>query len=250
MVPIRLCLNNFLSYRHVILDFTGLHVACICGANGAGKSSLLEAIPWAIWGKSRVTSEDDVIHLGEMEAEVRFHFRLQDQTYRVIRHRHRQQGSGLEFQVQTQSGFRSLTAKSIRATQQVIQHHVKLDYDTFLNSAYLKQGHGDEFMAKRPSDRKQLLADILNLEQYDRLADAAKERSHQIKAELSMLDKTLERMQQQLSEAVALTNQQAEVAAAIAQLQTEQEGDRIHLTELQGQLQQYHQQQHQIELHQ
>ncbi|NEQ96171.1 MAG: AAA family ATPase [Cyanothece sp. SIO2G6] len=250
MVPIRLCLNNFLSYRHVTLDFTGLHVACICGANGAGKSSLLEAIPWAIWGKSRVTSEDDVIHLGEMEAEVRFHFRLQDQTYRVIRRRHRQQGSGLEFQVQTQFGFRSLTAKSIRATQQVIQRHVKLDYDTFLNSAYLKQGHGDEFMAKRPSDRKQLLADILNLEQYDRLADAAKERSHQIKAELSLLTKTLERMQQQLSAAVALTNQQAEVATAIAQLRTEQESDRIHLTELQGQLQQYHQQHHQIELHQ
>ncbi|MEB3230282.1 MAG: SMC family ATPase [Leptolyngbyaceae bacterium] len=248
MVPVQLCLKNFLSYRHAVLDFAGLHVACIAGANGAGKSSLLEAIPWAIWGKSRVSCEDDIIHLGELEVEVRFSFRLQDQTYRVIRSRHRQQGSGLEFQLQTESGFRSLTAKGMRATQQVIQHHIQLDYDTFLNSAYLRQGHGDEFMAKRPRERKQLLADILNLGQYDRLAEGARERSHQIKAELGLLAKTLEQMQQQLAEAVTITNQQAEVAQAIAQLRIDQEGDRTQLAQLQQQRQQYQQHQHEIEL--
>ncbi|MFN7907434.1 MAG: AAA family ATPase, partial [Microcystis sp.] len=55
MIPLQLTLKNFLSYREAVLDFRGLHTACICGANGAGKSSLLEAITWAIWGESRVS---------------------------------------------------------------------------------------------------------------------------------------------------------------------------------------------------
>ena len=62
MIPQKLRLINFLSYQQLALDFSGLHVACICGANGAGKSSLLEAISWAIWGASRVASQDDVNH--------------------------------------------------------------------------------------------------------------------------------------------------------------------------------------------
>jgi exonuclease SbcC len=55
MIPQKLTLKNFLSYREATLDFSGLHTACICGVNGAGKSSLLEAITWAIWGKTRST---------------------------------------------------------------------------------------------------------------------------------------------------------------------------------------------------
>ena len=42
MIPVQLILKNFLSYRDATLDFRGLHTACICGSNGAGKSSLLE----------------------------------------------------------------------------------------------------------------------------------------------------------------------------------------------------------------
>ena len=48
MIPQKITLKNFLSYRQAELDFSGLHTACICGENGAGKSSLLEAISWEI----------------------------------------------------------------------------------------------------------------------------------------------------------------------------------------------------------
>ena len=250
MVPLQLRLKNFLSYRDVTLDFQGLHVACICGVNGAGKSSLLEAIAWAVWGQSRVVSDDDVIHLGTMETQVRFTFQLEAQSYRIIRSRYRGQASALEFQIQVGDRFRSLTAKGIRATQQVIQDHVKVDYDTFLNSAYLKQGHGDEFMAKRPSERKQLLADLLKLDQYDRLVEGAKERSRQITAELTILDRTLERMQQELAQEVRLVNQQAELKSSLNQLQAQHAEDAETLTQLQAQQQHYHHQRQQLEFQQ
>ena len=121
MVPELLTLKNFLSYREASLSFQGLHTACICGSNGAGKSSLLEAISWVIWGKCR-GGADDVIRTGEKEAQVDFTFRYGQEVYRVIRTRRLRQASTLEFQVASideelgSRHFKSITEKSIKIT--------------------------------------------------------------------------------------------------------------------------------------
>lgn len=249
MIPQVLKLTNFLSYRSASLDFRGLHIACICGANGAGKSSLLEAIAWAVWGQSRA-SEDDVIHQGALEVKVDYIFRCRDQTYRIVRSRYRGQSSVLEFQIETGSGFRSLTQRGSRATQQLIQDHLKLDYETFINSAYLRQGRADEFMLKRPSERKQILADLLKLDQYDRLAERAKERSRQAKAELTLLERQLDLLDQQLAESDRLVAQQAQVEAALADLDQQQAATQAQLQHLHSQQQQRQtwQQEHQLQV--
>lgn len=225
MIPLQLTLKNFLSYREATLNFRGLHVACICGANGAGKSSLLEAIAWAIWGQSRAIAEDDVIHQGAIETQVDFVFQSHQQTYRVIRSRYRGQSNSLEFQVQTPKGFRSLTGRGMRATQQLILQHLKLDYETFVNSAYLRQGRADEFMLKRPGERKQILADLLKLGQYDDLGEQAKERSRQLKAEVSLLERSLDTIASQLKQSEGLAAQQAILKATLEQQQQQQELD-------------------------
>ena len=111
MIPKQLTLCNFLSYRAATLNFDGLQVACVSGPNGSGKSSLLEAIAWAIWGHSRTVAEDDVVHLGTLEAQVDLTFEHQQQLYRVVRSRRRNQGGSLEFQVKTEQGFRPLTQR-------------------------------------------------------------------------------------------------------------------------------------------
>ncbi|PSB40258.1 ATP-binding cassette family protein, partial [filamentous cyanobacterium Phorm 6] len=105
MIPIQLTLKNFLSYREAALDFRGLHTACICGPNGAGKSSLLEAIAWSLWGCCRSDTEDDIIHIGEIDVRVDFTFSTGGQIYRVIRNRRRGQSGSLEFQVATNPPF-------------------------------------------------------------------------------------------------------------------------------------------------
>lgn len=238
MIPVQLRLKNFLSYRDATLDFRGIHVACVCGFNGAGKSSLLEAIAWAIWGQSRANTEDDVIHQGELEARVDFTFICQPHTYRVVRIRYRGQGAALEFQVQTEDGFRTLTGRGMKATQRLIQHHIRLDYDTFVNSAYLRQGRADEFMLKRPGERKQILADLLKLSQYEELADRAKERSRQVKAEMAVLERTMASTEQQLQEEPALVAQIQQLEAVQASLQHQQDEAQGRLKQLHGQQQQ------------
>jgi len=234
MIPLQLTLKNFLSYRDAALDFNGLHTACICGSNGAGKSSLLEAITWAVWGESRAASEDDVIHTGAQDVRVDFTFTSNQHNYRVIRTRHRGQSSSLEFQISTPTGFRSLTERGVRATQQLILEHIKLDYDTFINSAYLRQGRADEFMLKGPKERKEILVQLLKLNQYDELEERAKDLSRQFKGQAEQLERNLQSMQTQMQQREAIAQQLADAETQNRQLQQAQVVDTEQLQSLQA----------------
>jgi len=44
------------------LDFTGIHTVSICGDNGNGKSAIIDAMTWALWGETRAKRDDDLIH--------------------------------------------------------------------------------------------------------------------------------------------------------------------------------------------
>ncbi len=233
MIPVQVTLKNFLSYQDASLDFSGLHTACICGSNGAGKSSLLEAITWVVWGESRAASEDDVIHTGAKDVRVDFTFEANGQIYRVIRTRRRGSSSALEFQVETPEGFKSLTGKGLRATQDIIHNYIKLDYDTFINSAYLRQGRADEFMLKRPSERKEILAELLKLNQYDDLEDRSKEFSRQLKARGEEIERTLQSMKTQLQQQESIAQQKTALEAELNELQKVQGFDNIQLQNLQ-----------------
>ena len=65
MIPQTLLLRNFMCYRDELppLDFAGIQIACLSGENGAGKSALLDAMTWALWGEARLKSDDDLIAL-------------------------------------------------------------------------------------------------------------------------------------------------------------------------------------------
>ena len=235
MIPLQLTLKNFLSYRDATLNFKGLHTACICGANGAGKSSLLEAITWVVWDKSRAATEDDVINGSGKNVRVDFDFSCNNQTYRIIRSRTRGRSSSLEFQVETQGGdFRSITAKGLRATQEEIIACLKLDYDTFTNSAYLRQGRADEFMLRRPSERKQILADLLKLDRYEQLSGKAKDTAKEYKGKIEQLKQNLAPLEIELSKRKEIATELEEVKKKLAQLQTLQDSDRLQLQQLQS----------------
>src|SRR6266498_3159608 len=91
MIPVRLSLRNFLSYGEEVepLDFTRFQLACLSGRNGHGKSALLDAITWVLWGQARVSAADDLVRLHQSTMEVDFEFELEEQRYRVIRKRTR-----------------------------------------------------------------------------------------------------------------------------------------------------------------
>src|SRR5439155_17915766 len=77
---------------------------------------------------------------------------------------------------------------SIRETERNLARILRMEYETFLNSAYFQQGHADEFTRQKPDARKRILADILDLGRYDRLEQMARER----KTECDLSAKDLE----------------------------------------------------------
>jgi exonuclease SbcC len=185
MELVRLELKNFLSYRQEALDFTGLHMAALVGPNGAGKSSLLDAITWALWGKtSRLDRDQDLlVHRGEKEARVSLTFRLGERLYQVTRTRRRGKGSALDFQMLAPHR-RSLTGYGLRETERLISQTLGIDFETFVNSAFIRQGRADEFTIKTPAERKDVLAEILQLGRWADLEERAKEKIRRIDQEL------------------------------------------------------------------
>lgn len=226
MIPLTLELTNFLSYRSTtVLDLDGIHLACVSGLNGAGKSSLLDAMTWALFGKSRSKSDDDVVnriaaHHGEM-AEVRFDFLLEEVRYRVIRQKQQGRTSALELQMAVaEEEWRTMTEGGVRATQTAIEQLLRMNFETFINASFFLQGQADEFTTKTPGKRKEILADLLSVNRWDRYRDAARARRQQEEMAQAGVDARLQSIEEELAEEETRAE---ELEAARARLATVQE---------------------------
>ena len=225
MLPTRLELHNFLAYRQPDpIVFDGIHLACLTGPNGAGKSSLLDAITWALWGKARARSDDDLIHQGQSDMFVQLDFLQGDTLYRVVRRRQkgktaRTGRSLLDLFIfdREANQFRPLTAPSIRETDKVISDLLRLDYETFVHSAFLQQGRADAFTTKTPAQRKDILGEILGLNQWKTYEERAKETLRQIDHDLGVIDYRLQEIAQQEAEEPALVRNLELATAALGE---------------------------------
>ena len=230
MIPVKLTMRNFMCYRDNVppLNFDGIHLACLSGDNGNGKSALIDAMTWALWGKARASSDDDLIHAQQTEMEVEFEFTVGQQLYRIIR-KHarpkRQDSSGqtvLEFQIATGNGFKAISGEGKTQTQQKITDILHMDYDTFINSAYLRQGHADEFTRQAPARRKEVLGNILGLALYDELEEQARELAKQQEAEKAQLESAIRDISDEIARKPTY---EAELAQAQSELSRLEETD-------------------------
>ena len=228
MIPIRLELKNFMSYGADVpaLDFAGMHTLCLSGENGHGKSALLDALTWSLWGESRAgkNKHDELVRIGADEMSVHFTFEMDGQKYRVVRKRSKK-ASGNLWQLQGETpdqglgaGWHPLTGNSDRETEQAIQKLLRMSYDTFLNSAYLRQGQADQFVRQTPAKRKEILADILDLSRYDQLEFKARERQKSAQADATDLDRDISGIDAELRDEPGLREQLAELQTRLESL--------------------------------
>lgn len=221
MIPIRLRLSGFLSYQEPVdLDFGSFDVACISGSNGAGKSSLLDAMTWALFGKARRT-DDAIINSSRLvkAAEVVFDFHYESNSYRVQRSKPREKTTLLEFFVCDSSGsWRALTEKSVRETEARIQSTLRMDYETFTNASFLLQGRADQFAQQRSGDRKKVLSAILGLEIWEEYRNNASERRKVMESELKTIDAQLEEIDHELAQEPVRKERLVEVESRLGTL--------------------------------
>jgi exonuclease SbcC len=211
MIPLHLSVSGFLSYRDPAeLDLSTFHLACISGANGAGKTSLLDAITWALFGIAR-KRDDTVINLQSNSAEVTFTFAYEGNTYRIQRSARRGKTGMLEFHLQADGPaaspedavWKPLTERGLRETQARIEQVLRMDYETFVNASFFLQGRADQFTQQRPGDRKRILGSILGLETWEIYRDRAATQRKSVESQISALDGRLAEIQAELNEEAA-----------------------------------------------
>ena len=178
MQPVRLEMSGFLSYREQeVIDFSGFDIACITGENGAGKSSILDAITYALFGSSRVKSDVALINNASDQADVVFNFFYNETLFRIIRRIYRNTKPTEVIFSYFDSGkdlFVTIGANSKSKTDEEIRNRLNLDYETFTTASFFLQGQADSFARSNSSDRKDILAKIMRLNRWEEYQTIAK----------------------------------------------------------------------------
>jgi len=207
MIPIKLRVEGFLSYREPVeLDFTGFSLACISGQNGAGKSALLDAITWALFGQARKRDESVINNHPSVEAaQVTFDFDYEGNRYRVQRANPRGKTSSVEFFILFQipgedPQWKPLTERTLRETDKKIEDTLRMDFDTFTNASFFLQGKADQFATARPGERKRILSNILGLEVWETYRETAAQRRRDKEKEVKALEGRISEIQAELDE--------------------------------------------------
>ena len=201
MIPVILRISGFLSYKEPSeVDFSKIELACISGLNGAGKSSLLDAITWVLFGEAR-RKDDSVINSHADTAEVTLDFDYEDLHYRVQRVRPRGKTTQLEFLILgPEEQWKPLTEATVSRTQDLIVRTLRLDYETFINASFFLQGKADQFAQQTPGERKKILSGILGLDEWETFRDIAGQMIRDLEREKSGQNGILQEITSELDE--------------------------------------------------
>lgn len=201
MIPLRICLEGFLSYREPqTLSFEGASLWVLSGQNGAGKSAVFDAITFALFGRHRGKGKanKELIHHDADGLIVEFDFELDGERYRVRRtlpRRGRSTFSACRL-LHPQEGDEMLVdsivgADSEKGLEDWVAKTIGLNYDAFVSSVLLKQGQTEALLSKEPKQRYEVLAQVIDLSAYQRLHERTKVQYKNWEAKAKTLEQRL-----------------------------------------------------------
>lgn len=223
MRPLGLTLQDFYSYQgehRVELD--GVNLAVFSGPNGSGKSTLaVKAARYALFGATD-SGADSPINDQANVCRVGLEFALGDQPYLVSRQRSRKGGgrTTLSFQLLDGDSPTVLDGANIGETQARIEKTLGMTDELFCSTACATQGDAARFSEARPAQRKEVLAEILGLDQWEILAQMARRMGRELAAQNEATEQRIERAKaiaadaQDIRERLALVDIKAESARA------------------------------------
>jgi exonuclease SbcC len=223
MRPLELSLEGFTSFRRLQhLDFSELDLFAITGATGAGKSSILDAMTYALYGTTTRTGKQtgDLLSQGATQLKVQFRFLVGTEQYRITR-RWRYRSSSPENKIileSLQKGEWETIGTSLVATQKNIEEILGMDFDTFTRVIILPQGKFDEFLKGDKSKRREILRSLAGFEIFEQMRKEAGELAKMLKQEREMIERQLAELNTPTAEEVA--EKQAQLTELEQQLPT------------------------------
>ena len=215
MRPLRLEVRGFTSFREpAVLDFEGRRLFAITGPTGAGKSSLLDAMTWALYGEvprvGRATRQ--LITHGARSMAVQLDFSVRGDRYRVSRQAPGNLGARLERQRDDEAW--EPVADRARDVTRRVEELLGLDFATFTKTVLLPQGAFDTFLRGDESQRRDILSRLLGLGRYEDAGRAARNRASGASVAAAALREQIDRLAAASPEAIAgLEREHAALAA-------------------------------------
>ncbi|MFC0095915.1 AAA family ATPase [Micromonospora marina] len=243
MRPMRLDMAGFTVFRdETTVDFTDADFFALIGPTGSGKSTVLDAICFALygtvprWGGARGLA--NALAPSATEARVRLVFESAGDRYvatRVVRRDGRgtvkTANAGLQLMplgfdvTKLDTGLSpedlgEVVAGTPAEMEQAVLDAVGLPYEQFTSCVVLPQGQFADFLHAKPATRQQILVNLLGLGVYESVQKKAVERAGQAEAKLEAVDKMLGGLADVDDEALAAARERVdamrELAAAVA----------------------------------
>lgn len=165
MIINSLAMENFKSYSKMNLDFNS-GISIIMGQNGAGKSTILEAVSFALFKQYSGRSLQHLVRSEQSKMKVQLDFVVNGRTYRVLRERGKST-SKAELRIKEGEAFHSLTTGDKQVSYE-IQNLLEMDGDLFLNAVYVRQGEIADLIDKTQSEKKQLIGKLLGIDSLEK----------------------------------------------------------------------------------
>jgi DNA repair protein SbcC/Rad50 len=194
MIPRRVRLSGFLSYKdEQEVAFDGSSLWMLSGLNGSGKSTVFDAVTYALFGHHRGGSVNagELINKDSKSLSVEFEFLAEGQPYQIRRTLRRDakgspKGTQQVFRLDSASGRWAAVPDTNLSDgfKAWVREKIGLDYATFTSSVLLLQGRAEKLLDSTPKGRAEVLAGIVDLERYQRLHEKADTRRKALKARL------------------------------------------------------------------
>ena len=187
--PVRFEFSNMFSYGpNNVIDFTNMKGAYgIFAPNASGKSTLWDALAFCIFDKcSRTSKAEDVMNYSKMSFECKFTFDVNGEEYVIERAAKKSPKRGtvkvdVDFYKLVNGVKESLNGEQRRDTNFIIRDYVGT-YDDFVLTAMSTQSNNSGFIDKSQKERKELLAQFLDMDVFEDLYQVASEEIKELSA--------------------------------------------------------------------
>jgi len=202
----------------------------ITGRTGAGKSSILDAITFAIYGKSTRTKYVKQEKICRPGGYVKVSFRLGEDRYEITRGISLQ-GAAAYFEVWV-NGTR-INGK-IRELEEQLENLLGLDYQSFCNSTFIRQDEMRELGASRPSERLEIFKKLFRLDVFERAQKLCKEKLADVKSQKDRLEGNLDEIKRMLEGRDVLEDEKTKLQEQVKSVQAKKPAAKKRADELEG----------------
>lgn len=175
-------LTNFRQHADTAIEF-GTGITGVIGPNGSGKTTILEAIAWALYGNEAARGRRDSLRFARAEPKatvrVELEFELAGHRYRIVR--------GISSAELYLDGGEQPIANSITAVGEIVQRRLGMSRTEFFNTYFTGQKELSVMAAVGPTERAQFLSRVLGYERLRAAQDAVRDRRRDLTGELTGL---------------------------------------------------------------